>query len=187
MAFVSHSNTEQLIDYWRSRGTPGSAPQRSAIDPSELTHVLPQIFILRRVAPRQFHFRLVGGLIADLHGRDLREEPFLKLWDEADRSQLSLALEAARRQAEPIVVDCQARTLDHGRLSLEMLLAPLTSADGQIDRLLGFYQPLSPVTALAGRPLAALSLSHIRLMGSGRPMVPFPHLRLATVDGRSVG
>jgi hypothetical protein len=149
--------------------------------------VLPQIFILRRAAPRQFHFRLVGGLIADLHGRDLREEPFLKLWDEADRSHLSLALEAARRQAEPLVIDCEARTADRGHMRLEMLLAPLMSADGEIDRLLGFYQPLSPVTALAGRPLAGLSLGHIQMFGSGRPMVAFPHLRLATVDGRSVG
>jgi hypothetical protein len=186
---MSHSNTEQLIDYWRSRAEPGVAPPRASIDPSELTHLLPQIFILRRQAPRQFNFRLVGGLVADLHGRDLREEPFLRIWDPDDRADLSLALEASRRQAEPIVIECLGESHTGARVEMEILLAPLTSADGEVDRLLGFYQPLTPVAALTGRPIAALSLGRIRVFGDGRSQAAatFPHLRLATLDGRHVG
>lgn len=183
---MSHSNTEQLIDYWRGRASPGVAPARASIDPTQLTHILPQIFILRRRAPRKFHFRLVGGFVADLHGRDLREEPFNRLWNAEDRTHLELAMEAARRRAEPLIVECRAFTDSGARLDLEMPLAPLASADGEVDRLIGLYQPVSPVAALMGQPLSSLALSHIRAVGAGRPATPFPHLRLAAVDGRRI-
>jgi hypothetical protein len=56
-----HSNTEQLIDYWRSRRTPGLAPLRAAVDPAELVELLPQIFMLGRQAPGQYEVRLAAA------------------------------------------------------------------------------------------------------------------------------
>jgi hypothetical protein len=46
---VFHSNTEQLIDYWRSRGGEGGLPTRMAVNPADFSTVMNQVFILGRV------------------------------------------------------------------------------------------------------------------------------------------
>ena len=179
-----HSNTEQLIDYWR--GVKGVAPvaMRSSINPTEFAHLLPQVFMLGRRGAGQYHFRLAGGFITDLHGRDLRDEELLRLWSPEDRMQLQLALELARRKPDPLVVYAEAHTEMGAVLSLEIMMTPLAGPGGEVDRIMGFYQPTSPVATLMGQPVKALSLVSIRTVGAEG--VGLPHLRLATVDGRRV-
>src|ERR1700722_10344895 len=103
-----HSNTEQLIDYWREVKGAAAVAMRSSINPTEFAHLLPQVFMLGRKGSGQYHFRLAGGFIADLHGRDLRGEDFLRIWRSQDRAALQLALESARRRAHPLVIEAGA-------------------------------------------------------------------------------
>ena len=179
-----HSNTEQLIDYWRVVKGPAPVAARSSINPTEFAHLLPQVFMLGRKGPGQYHFRLAGKFIADLHGRDLRDEDFLRLWTGTERNQLQLSLEMARRKPDPIVIAAEARTESGAVLHLEMMLTPLAGPSGEIDRMMGFYQPTSPVVALAGQSVRVLALKSIRTIGAQGAALP--HLRLATVDGRLV-
>lgn len=132
----------------------------------------------------QYHLRLVGGFMADLHGCDLREENLLRLWDAPNRERLQLALEVARRRAEPMVVECEAAAGDDLAMSMEVVMAPLTGPSGEVDRLLGLYQPTSPVAALRGRVVRTLSARAIRTAQGGHepPIGP----RLAAVDGRRI-
>ncbi len=85
-----HSNTERLIDYWRQRKRGDLCPARHAIDPGELSLLLPQVFILGRTAPGRCVFRLAGGLVTDIHGRDMRHVDVLSLWTEAMRRRCLL-------------------------------------------------------------------------------------------------
>jgi hypothetical protein len=174
-----HSNTERLIDYWRDRKPERLSPPRSAIDPGDITDLLPQIFILGRAAGGQHLFRLAGGLMGDLHRRDLRGVDFAALWSPSDRPRLTAAIEAGRRAAEPLVLTVEASNDLEGSARLEILLAPLRADSAPLDRSLGLYQPLSPLAALRGRPITELSL--IRF-GSTLEREP-PRLRLAAVDG----
>ncbi len=178
-----HSNTEQLIDYWRERRGTDETPARSAIDPGDFTHVLPQIFMLGRQSPGQYRIRLAGGFIADLYGRELRHVDFLRLWGEAARTPLQLALEAVCRHPEPIVVDAEARTQIGSSMRLEVMIAPLTGPSGDIDRLIGLFQPTTPVAGLMG---AAIRRLQIRSVTSTAQPDHFPRLRLAAVDGRQI-
>ena len=179
-----HSNTEQLIDYWRTVKGAAAVAMRSSINPTEFAHLLPQIFMLGRKGSGQYHFRLTGGFVADLHGRDLRDEDFTRLWSPEDRTQLQLSLELARRKPDPILVTAEART-EHGAvLELEILFLPLAAPNGDVDRVMGFYQPTSPVAALMGQAIALLSLKSIRTAGVHGAALP--HLRLAAVDGRRI-
>ncbi len=178
-----HSNTELLIDYWRARKTDRLSPVRSAIDPSDITGVLPQVFILGRAAPGEHLFRLAGGLVGDLHGRDLRGVDFGSLWSPTDRPRLTAALEAARRLAEPLVLTAEARTDQDVTVRIEILLAPLRAQTQPLDRCLGLYQPLAPLSPLKGRPLVELGL--IRFASSCE-REPAPKLRLAAVDGQRI-
>ena len=160
------------------------APARATIDPSEFTQVLPQIFILGRRGFGDYAFRLNGGFVADLHGRDLREEPLIQLWEPEDRAPLQLALETIRRRVEPLVIDCDAWP-DYGLpLRLELMLAPMTGPSGDVDRVLGLYQPTAPVAVLMGRPVRSLGIRSILAGGGARDALP--PLRLAAVNGRRI-
>jgi hypothetical protein len=180
-----HSNTEQLIDYWRDRRGAAAVAARASINPTDFAHLLPQVFMLGRRGPGQYHFRLAGGFIADLHGRDLREEDLIRIWAPEDRLQLQLALESARRRPDPLVIEALAQTDSGAALQLEIMLTPLAGQNGEIDRMMGFYQPTSPVAALMGQTVGRLKLMSIRAAADDG-VGALPRLRLATVDGRQV-
>ena len=102
-----HSNTELLIDYWRSRAVNGGLPPRSAVNPSDFADLLPQVFVLGRVRSGVYPVRLAGGFVSDLHRCDLRQQNGLTLWSERDRLRLQTALEEARLKPEPLVATAE--------------------------------------------------------------------------------
>ena len=176
-----HSNTERLIDYWRERKRGPFSPPRKAIDPTELSGLLPQVLILGRMGPGHFAFRLAGGLVTQVHARDLRRVDFLDLWTAEDRPRLAAALEAARRGCEPIVAVAEARS-SRGAARIELTLAPLVADTAPEDRVLGLYQPLETLAPLNDMP-ALLGLRHI---ASASERASPPSLRLAAIDGRLI-
>jgi hypothetical protein len=177
-----HSNTERLIEYWRAQKVGAASPLRSAIDPSKIATLLPQVFVLGRLGPGRCAFRLAGGLLGDLHQRDLRQTDWLSLWQGSERMRLATALETARQRAEPIVITAQAHTASGRTAMFEIALAPLRGAPGQPDRFIGLYQPVSPLARLLGEPITIFSTQ--RIGAASRPVEPY--LKLAAVDGRRV-
>lgn len=172
-----HPNTQRLIDYWRSLG---ASPRRASVDPAHFSNLAPRTFVLGRMGTGLYPFRLAGGFVADLHGRDLRGQNGLDLFRERDRHLVKAALETARRRPEPVVATVQARG-DGAELPLEILFAPLA---GNPDRFLGLYQPLAMVARLGGASINDLALGEIRGVGPSNEQTP--QLRLATLDGRRV-
>jgi hypothetical protein len=179
-----HANTDLLIDYWLARRSANAAPARADIDPAAFPTLLPQVFILGRKRPGQYAFRLVGGLVDDLHGGGLNGCDPLGLWAPGYRTSLQLALEAIRRQPEPLVITAEGRSRQGKTIALEVTLAPLTGASGEADRMLGLYQPTTPVAALQGQALDVLTIRAIAAARNANG--EFPRLRLAAVDGRQI-
>lgn len=177
-----HPNTERLTEYWRARRGESALPRRADIDPMAFHTLLPQTFIVGRSSQGLFPFRLVGGLIADLHRADLRGQCLLQLWRPNDRWQLKSALELARRRPEPVVVNADVLADGVQPLGLEILFAPLAGPDGETDRFLGLYQPLAPVERLMGRSARVLALAAIARSDTEEA----PSLRLAALDGRRI-
>ena len=101
-----------------------------------------------------------AGFIADLHGRELRDSDFMRVWEPAARTPLQLALEALRRHPEPIVLTADARA-GEAAVKMEVLFAPLRGPSGQLDRVIGLYQPLTPVAVLHGGVVRALTLTGV--------------------------
>jgi hypothetical protein len=179
---MAHPNTDRLIDYWRERRGPRAAPTRASIDPTHFTDLLPQVFIAGAASLGNYPFRLAGGFVSELHGRDLRAENLVSLWGQDDRHRLTSAIEIARRRAEPFVVEADIHADGVPPLGMEVLFAPLISPSGETDRILGLYQPLGMTARLQGQRALRLSI---------RAMAPAagperPRLRLATLDGRLI-
>jgi len=179
-----HANTQRLIEDWRIRRGDRLAPARADISPSDFREVLPQLFILSCEDSGSEAFRLAGGLLVDLHDRDLRGVSFLSLWPYPDRTMVGEALDAARRDGTPAVLDASAWTADGCEARLEILLAPLTDADGVVHRVLGLYQPTSSVRRLMGQPVQELSLHEVKAAGQGPQLAQRgPSLRLVVLNG----
>jgi hypothetical protein len=178
-----HSNTERLIDYWRLRGGDAGLPTRMAVNPADFSEVMSQVFILGRVGTGIYPIRLVGGFVAELHQRDLRQQNGLSLFRERDRLELKAALEAGRRRPEPVVATVDVLT-DGPVLPMEVLFAPLAAAPGSPERFLGLYQPLGMVARLRGLPARELAPRDIVSRSATNEVSP--RLRLATLDGRRI-
>lgn len=179
-----HSNTERLIDYWRSRRGEDLLPARTAIDPGAFSDLLPQVFILGRDAPGRYPFRLSGGFVANLHGRELKGEQGLPLWTRMDRTRVQSALELARASAEPIVVNTQVSGIGIDAFPMEVFIAPLAGAGGQVDRFLGLYQPTGMVPRLEEDAHRELAVTTVVSADTADELEP--RLRLAVIDGRQI-
>ena len=144
--------------------------------------------MLGRVGVGRYAIRLGGGLLEDLHGKDVRQTDFLSLWTSADRPQMTTAMESALRRGQAMVVEADGRTAAGQSVDFEILLAPMISHTGQVDRFLGLYQPTNSLSRLLGQPLDRFAVRQIRPLAQiqGAPAPAFPQLRLAALGGRRI-
>lgn len=184
MGIVFHSNTERLIDYWRNACGEQILPPRVAIDPGAFADLLPQVFMLEREGPGRYRFRLSGGFVADLHGRELKGEQALPLWARRDRPRVQAAFELCRANADPIVVNAEVNGAGMESFPMEVLVAPLARNDGEADRLLGLYQPTALIQPLEEG--AARELSAVTVVSTASSLELEPRLRLAVINGRQI-
>lgn len=175
-----HSNTERLIEYWRTLRGGLAVPRRTSVDPTDFVAAAPRTFIVGRGAHGDFSFRLAGEQLIDLHHRQLRGEPLQTVWRLVHRRRLSGLLEVALAAGEPLVIAAEAWSADAAHLRLEILFLPLSGPDGVADRFLGLYQPSAG--AFSG-PIGELALLGAHGVAEE---IDEPHLRLATVDGRQI-
>jgi hypothetical protein len=174
-----HSSTERLIEYWSGRKAAGRVPARAAINPGDFSELLPQVFILGRDAAGVYPFRLAGGFVAELHSRDLRGDNMLDLWAPLDRAGLAESLEHARAAGEPLVVTADIYATGVASVGMEVTFLPLTTADGEVSRYLGLYQPIAMVSRLMGQAAEQLSIRRADTAPAVRPA-----LRLVALEGR---
>jgi hypothetical protein len=177
-----HPSTERLINYWTARKAGGASPARASINPGEFFDLTPQVFILGRDGPGSYPFRLVGGFVTELHRRDLRGDNVLDLWGKDSRAELQRLLETARAEARPVVVTADIHATGVATVGMEVLFMPLTTADGEVNRYLGLYQPIAMIQRLMGRTADQLSIRREgEAFGEGRPA-----LRLVALEGRRI-
>lgn len=178
-----HSNTDKLIATWRGHRAGRRLPARTDLSPIDLGPLLPQVFMLGRDGDGEETFRLSGGLVADLHGRDQRGVNFYTLWSKLDRPQIAAALARSRWAAAPAVVVVDAFSARGDSIGLELCLAPLLGPSGQTDRTLGLYQPISTVARLMGAPIQNLAIRRIVFAEDAQAR---PALRLVVDNTRRV-
>jgi hypothetical protein len=171
-----------MIDYWAAHKGEFVAPARADIDPADFPDIITQVFMIGRERSGVYPIRLAGALMEDLHRRPLRNTDFMDLWTIGDRSRLQAAIEPAVLRGQALRAEALGRSLQGEEARLQIMMAPLTNGSGQIDRLLGFYQPISPLFRLQGQPIERLFLQDIAFAETGMA-TPAP-LRIAAVDGR---
>lgn len=125
-----------LKSYWERLRAGRIAPYRAEMDPRQFESALENMFIVERLSPDNMRIRLAGMKICEMMGMEVRGMQPGYLIDEADRLRFERLLNVV--MAEPAVVEIKlAADVRGGRYRATMLLMPLRSDFGDVNRVLG--------------------------------------------------
>ena len=142
-----HSEIRALYNYWEALRGQRPCPYRSEVDPRDMEGDARYLFMLEDLGGGNVRFRLSGSAIEDAVGFDLRGMSARTIMNgKARESFLALIAETL---AEPGVG--YARLLGEDGVQMwEIVLLPLRSDFGRIDRLVGCLHPISGRARPAG-------------------------------------
>lgn len=129
---------DKIESYWNEVRGRRLVPSRCEIDPRGLGAVLSHAFILERITGGLARFRIAGSHLSEVTGLELRQMPISALVLPGSRELLSDALDAVFD--EPAMVRMRVTSPGgFGRAPLEgeLILLPLRSDLGDVDRVLG--------------------------------------------------
>lgn len=124
--------------YWTALRGGRSVPFRFDIDPRGIEHALEYTFMLERIAPGIARLRFAGSHLNDLMGMEVRGMPLSALFAGGARAAITDTLEQVF--STPAIADLTLRYAGRfgvSPLDARMVILPLQSADGQIDRAMG--------------------------------------------------
>lgn len=125
-----------LKSYWERLRAGRIAPYRAEIDPRQFESALENMFIVERLSPDNMRIRLAGMKICEMMGMEVRGMQPGFLIDETDRLRFERLLNVV--MSEPSVVELKLSADGRaGRYRASMLLMPLRSDFGEINRVLG--------------------------------------------------
>jgi len=142
-----HAEIRALYNYWESLRGQRPCPYRSEVDPRDMDGDARHLFMLEDMGEGNVRFRLSGSALEDAIGFDLRGMSARTIMNgKARESFLALISETL---AEPGVG--YARLLGPDGVQMwEIVLLPLRSDFGRIDRLIGCLHPVSGRSRPAG-------------------------------------
>ncbi|MEZ5926457.1 MAG: PAS domain-containing protein [Hyphomicrobiaceae bacterium] len=163
--------TSQLLyAYWNEVRGDRVAPRRFDIEPSRITGLLPDTFILERISRAEYLFRLAGTRLCELFGREFRGSNMLGLFDPADAEAIERVLESACKEGAVGVISLAARDREGDVTRMEMLLLPLVHSGLEISRILGSISAGETASKLGHDPIVSLELRSFNLIWpDGRP------------------
>lgn len=162
---MKHSSSRELFSYWDQRRGMGSAPERGDIEPSAISTVLGDTFILS-ADPHDGHcFRLAGTRVCALFGRELRGEPFTTLWSASSRQAVRDLVAVVADETIGVVAGASGRTAEGFANDLELLLLPLRHRGKAGARMIGVLTALAPPVWLGSSRLEGIALGTLRHLG----------------------
>lgn len=165
---MKHPSSRALFAYWDAQRGLRAAPERADIDPAAIRHILADTFVLAADFSGACRFRLAGTRICSLFVRELKDQPFLGLWNEASLASMRELTDIVEQESLGVVAGATGVTAQGDTIDLELLLLPLSRRGHARVRALGVLAPLSPPPYwLGSHPVRELQLGALRHVGSG--------------------
>lgn len=165
---MQSKTSQTLYAYWNDVRKGRLAPRRFEIEPSRITSVLSETFILERAERARYRFRLAGTKVCELAGAELRGADFLDGWSADDQATLARQLVAAGDNGGILVVTYAAER--DGKVALyEALLMPLLHTHDTADRFLGSLAMLGDSAVAVGEDGAPSLVSAELVWPDGKP------------------
>ena len=172
----THAYTQALIDAWRRFSD--QSPLGDGPGTDDYPGLVENLFVLACPTPDQLTFRNIGAGVERLFGRDLVEHDFLSLWASNDRALVAASALCAVAENGPTVINAHASRITGGSVAIEFTLAPIRNAHGDVSRLLGLCQVLTPGTEATPRPIGPMRLEAVFPPATPPAQPPRQKLRL---------
>lgn len=197
-----HSEIRLLHDYWQGLRDGRSVPYRAEIDPRDMRCNARNLFILEDLGNGNLRFRLAGTGLVEAFGMELRGMSARTLMEGRARESFAALIEETL--AEPGIGYARLAAATGEDDVWEVLLLPLRSDFGAIDRVLGSLHPVSGrprpsrdrlrfrIEDMSIRPLRAQEGAESRrapVEGFAEAQAPFPapspagHGRFTSIEG----
>ncbi len=176
---MSNSLFQTLISHWQGLRVDGQVPFRSQIDPRLFPDALENIFILENTGTEQFRIRHTGMLLCEMMGYEVRGQSAGSMMQARCREKLALLLGQVLARPGIAELTLVAQDLHDNIISLKMLLLPLRSDFGDLNRVLGCIStPVVPYVAplrfgIAGQKFNAVDTDSDALMGFAEAQAAF--------------
>jgi len=180
-----------LFGYWNEVRGERLAPRRFEIEPSRISEMLPDTFILERLDNGELRYRLAGTRMCDHFCTEFRGGSFFEGWTGEDRLTLLRKLRVVTAQGAVAVFEMEATDSRGRKVTFEVLMLPLMHARPSVDRLLGAMAPVRAPDWLGEMPLGEFRLKSFDLRWPARPIsdtlgynthdVILPHVRHARI------
>lgn len=145
-----HPDLRALEAYWQDLRAGRACPYRAEVDPRDIPSKIGHLFILEDLGCGNIRFRISGTALTDAFGMELRGMPVGSIMEFAARQSLTELLRETL--AEPGVGQARLSRSEGRAEAWEIVLLPLRSDNGRIDRLIGALHCLEDQASLAGQP-----------------------------------
>lgn len=156
--------TRFLYNYWARIKGERTAPDRSEIEPSDISTILGDTFILERSEDSKFPFRLAGSRLCSTFRRELKSRDYLGLWIGRDREAVSSILNAITEEMAAAVIGSQGFTERGDAVTLETVLLPMCRGGEECNRILGAMAPAAVPYWMGAHPVMKQRVTALRLI-----------------------
>jgi hypothetical protein len=178
------ASARKLFAYWNERRGSRAAPERGDLEPGAIRQLLADSFIIAFDPAAGHPLRLAGTRVCALFCRELKDEPFSYIWDQASRPVIRELISVVADEATPVVAGVGGQPADDlPTADLELLLMPLYHRGRRNVRMLGMLAPVVVPYWLGVNPVDSLALGALRHLGSAADMISAPRL----VPGQQAG
>lgn len=160
---VRNKNNIQLYTYWNTLRQEKKAPHRFDVDPSQITSLLSEAFILEYKSYDDYSFRLAGTKVCKQFGRELKNNNFMDLWSLKDQQDIKNLMFCITTDAAVGVCNFTAEAENGHNIDYEMILLPLLHHDHSISRIIGTMVTNSQTYWLGTSPFQRCELQNITL------------------------
>jgi len=174
---MRHETTKSLLAYWETLRAGRFAPLRSEVEPTEISALLPNAFILERVGRGEARFRLAGEAVCDLIGMELNGMSVASIWDDVSRDRIAQLIEGVA--SAPATAIAAGKSTAVGAIDgtqAEFCLLPLRNDFGVINRIIGSAVAVEGERVWRGAEPRLFGLRSVRLSAiqsdEPRPDVP---------------
>lgn len=161
---MKHKNINDLYLYWnRVRGN-RAAPERSAIEPADIRHLLKDTFILKVDSPDTYSFRLAGTRICSIFGRELKEENFLNTMQGETLEAIQTLLHSTCEDSIVTTIGLIGKNQTGHSMPIEVIFLPLKLNGRTNARILGCMAPLKTPHWTGIQPIVSVQLASLRMI-----------------------
>lgn len=167
---MKQRTSQILLAYWNEVRGARAAPRRFEIEPSRISAILSETYILELTGAQTYTFRLAGTKLCEHLGAEFRGTNFLEFWSADDRPVLLRHFSSMVRQSSMSQFTFRARAQDGSEADFEMLMLPLVHTNDTVDRFLGTIAAVDPPAWLGSKSLAERKLLSDEIVWpDGRP------------------